>query len=77
MPPQPTDRELEELKNFLELVLVDGSDCVNEWELTFVASIQARIDRIRLSDKQREALGKIKRKLIKEGLCSEDDYAEI
>jgi len=77
MPPQPTDRELDELKNFLELVLVDGSDVVNEWELTFVSSIQARIDRIRLSDKQREALSKIKRKLIKEGLCSEDDYAEI
>jgi len=77
MPPQPTDKELEEIKDFLELVLVDGADVVNEWELEFIASIQARIDKIRLSSKQREALHKIKKKMIKEELCSEDDYAQI
>lgn len=77
MPSKPSDKELEEIKDFLELVLVDGADVVSEWELNFVASIQSRIDKIRLSDKQKEGLWKVKQKMIKEELCSEDDYAAI
>lgn len=77
MPQKPSDKAVEEIKEFLELVLFEGEDVVNEWELEFVRSILDKIARIRLLDKQKEVLFQIKRKMVKEGLCDEDDYAEI
>jgi len=74
---KPRDKELEELQEFLELVMVEGSDVVTEWEADFVASLQKRIGKFQLSPKQKEKLFMIKKKMIKEGLCSEDDYAQI
>jgi len=76
MPPPPSDKQAEELKEFLNLIIVEGSDVVNEWELNFTESLLKRVDR-GLSPNQREALFHMKKKLIKEGLCDEDDYAEI
>lgn len=76
MPPSPTDRQVEELKEFLNLIVVEGSDVVNEWELSFVESLLKRAI-TRLSPNQKEALYRMKKKLIKEGLCEEDDYAQI
>jgi len=77
MPPTPTDKQAEELKEFLNLVIVEGSDVVNEWELGFTEDLLKRADRLRISPNQREALFLIKKKMIKEGLCEEDDYAQI
>jgi len=77
MPQSPTDKQVEELKEFLNLVLVEGSDVVNDWELTFTKSLLERVERLRVSPKQKEALFLIKKKMIKEGLCEEDDYAQI
>jgi len=74
---EPQDKELEELQGFLELVLVEGSDVVNQWELEFVASLQKRLGKFQLSPKQKEKLFNIKKKMIKEELCDEDDYAQI
>lgn len=76
MPTQPSDKQAEELKEFLNLIIVEGSDVVNEWELNFTESLLKRAD-LRLSPNQKEALFRMKKKLIKEGLCDEDDYAEI
>jgi len=77
MPPTPTDKQAEELKEFLDLVIVEGPDVVNEWELSFTEDLLKRVNRLRISPNQREALSLIKRKMIKEGLCEEDDYAQI
>ena len=77
MPPQVKDQELEELKEFLNLVLEEGEDVILKWEYDFIGSILDRADNIRLSDKQREKLYQVKQKIVKEGLCEEDDYAQI
>lgn len=77
MPPQVKDQELEELKEFLNLVLEEGEDVVSEWEYDFVGNILDRADNIRLSVKQREKLYQVKQKIVKEGLCEEEDYAQI
>jgi len=78
MPPQVKDSELEELKEFLNQVIDDAEDVVTEWEFDFFGSMLDRAsNHMRLSDKQRDKLHQIKQKLIKEGLCEEDDYAQI